>query len=497
MAMLLSLTTVACSSTVMRGGREVSAGGAGAADPAARSDVAGGTAADAAAATASTVSGSSEGGAGPAGARGGRAGAAGASGGGGAGGPGKIAFGRGITDTTIRLGFWHADAAAYNAAGAALGGSANFYQADDPKGIQSAVIDYVNAHGGIAGRKIVPVWHELLASNAATKEGRIRDAQTACATYTEDNSVFAFMGSGQWTEDNIVECAARTKTVLVDEWSARTGVWLSEKRMAQAGDYYYTVNGLTAERRERAMVDALARQGFFTPGAKVAVMTENQPSIREGVNRGLKPALAAKGVNVATEIVYPDIIESPWQSYVLQLQTERVTHVIFSAATSEGWPTLLFMRGAESQTYRPQYGISGLPAVWIQGNAPREQLRNARGMTWLAGFFGEQYPPLSETDKTCRSIMRPKGYPEAIGGPWCDYLLFLKQALEQADALTPAGLAAAAGRMGGAWRSTRTFDGATMFEPGRRDGAHLGRTMAWSEPKGRFDFTSAAYPIPR
>ncbi|HEX2040789.1 MAG TPA: ABC transporter substrate-binding protein, partial [Acidimicrobiales bacterium] len=366
----------------------------------------------------------------------------GTGGGGGGGAGGGIAMSKGITDTTIHLGFPYADATAYNAAATGLGGNATFQGVDDPKGVQQAVIDWFNANGGIRGRKIVPVWHELKVSNAVTKEGRVRDAQTACATYTEDNKVFAYLGSGQWTEDNIVECGIRTKTVQVDMWSVRTGVWLSDKRFGEAGPYYYSLNGMSTERRERAVVESLARQGFFTPGARVGLLIEDAPSIRQGVANALKPALAARGVNVVTEAVYPDIIESPWDTYVLQFQTNTVTHVLFSASTSLSWPTLLFMRAAENQTWRPKYGIDGLPGIWLLDNAPKDQLRNTRGVAWVPGYLGETYGPVSDRDATCREIMKKKAYPETLGSPFCDYLFFLKDGLERADALTPAGLAA-------------------------------------------------------
>jgi hypothetical protein len=409
----------------------------------------------------------------------------------------SLKAGKGITKDTISLGIQFADAAAYNAAGSALGGaSPGFYTPDDPKGIQNAVIDYFNANGGIAGRQIKPVWHEVLASNAVTKEGRTRDAQEACATYTEDNQVFAIMGSGQWTEPNILECAQRTKTPYVDMFTSGTGIWVSDSQVKSLGDYYYGLSMMTTQRRERALVKSLAAQHFFAPGAKIGLLIENSSAIKEGVEQALKPAIAAAGGKVTNEIVYPDIIESPWQNYVLQFQTSGVTHVIFSASTAESWPTLLFMRGAENQGYRPFYGMSSFPIQWLQTNGPAEQLKKAMGVSWLPSRVDKEFPPVSQRDAICRKLMTDKGYQERSGSTFCDFFFFLKDTLEKAPELTPSGVTAVVRGLGDGFSSTITFGGRTRFAGGRRDGAYLVRNFAWSNAKSSLQHTSDLYESP-
>ena len=405
---------------------------------------------------------------------------------------------KGISDTTIEVGIPFADTAAYNTTASALGGTGGFYETDDPKGIQNAVIDYMNSTGGIAGRKVVPVWFEVKVQNAVTEEGRTQDAQAACAAFTEDRQVFAIVGSGQWTEDNIIECAARTKTLYIDQRvAAGTGVWVSEKRFREVADYYYTLTGMLADRRERAMAEGLNRQGFFRPDTKVGLLTSDSPSVRDGVDRSMKPYLQAHGIPF-DEAVYPDVIESPWQTYVLRFRDAGVTHVIFSAAGSEGMPGLLFMRAAEDQLWRPQYGISSLPAPWLTANAPKEQLRNAKGIGWIPGLLTEPTTAVSPNDATCRQIMKKGGYPEdlLIGAAFCDFFFFLRAGLERASALTPAGFASAVAGLGTSWQSVRTFGGLTRFGPERHDASEMIRNFAWNETLGRFDYTSDPYSAP-
>jgi hypothetical protein len=210
----------------------------------------------------------------------------------------------------------------------------------------------------------------------------------------------------------------------------------------------------------------------------------------------LKPALEKLGVPYV-EVAYPDIIESPWQNYVLRMQSDGVTHVYFTASTAESWPTLLFMRGAENQAYRPAYAISGMPLDWLENNAPDAQLEKAMGVTWLPSRVeGVDRPPTSERDAICREVVKAKGYPETAGLPWCDFFWFLKDSLERAPELTSAGLQSAAEQLGDSWMSALTFGGRTRFAPGRHDGAYTFRDFRYDAGTGQFTYASELYEVP-
>ena len=195
----------------------------------------------------------------------------------------------------------------------------------------------------------------------------------------------------------------------------------------------------------------------------------------------MKPALAAMGVEVANEIEHPDIIESPWQNYVLQMQSAGVTHVYFGASTAASWPTLLFMRGAENQGYHPKYAIRGLPVSWLETSAPasRTSRRRHPSVTASAG-----------------QVVAAKGYPERAGLPFCDFFWFVKDALERASELTTAGMRQAAERMGDGWMSALTFGGKTPLDSDRHDGAYLGRDFRWNADAGKFDYAGDLYEVP-
>ncbi|MGP0029791.1 MAG: ABC transporter substrate-binding protein [Acidimicrobiales bacterium] len=86
----------------------------------------------------------------------------------------------GVTATTIRVGIPYVDLAAIRALGV------NMSWGSVPDAFD-AIIDHINAHGGINGRKIVPYLVPVDPSGTTA-------AATACTQLTEDDTVFAVVG---------------------------------------------------------------------------------------------------------------------------------------------------------------------------------------------------------------------------------------------------------------------------------------------------------------
>ena len=392
----------------------------------------------------------------------------------------------GVTDSTVTLGFWTLDAATFAAAAAAVG-----YQFDptttnnlDVKAETKAVIDYFNAHGGLAGRKINPVFYQTNIQNLATRSGRQQEAQSACATYTEDNHVFGFETFKGFTEDNIIQCAIDHKTVIVDDWYQ--GAQLTRSRLQQASPYWYGTNKLVAESRERTQVERLAAVGYFGKSPKVGILTEDVPMSKESAAKGLKPALSAHGFPVAAEVVYPDVIDSPWQTYVLQFKQQGIDHVLFSTSTYEWLAAVLFMRQADAQGYRPRYGLTTDvdPGGDFTDNVPASQLPGAIAVGWSPSsdigtpLSGPQYD-------LCMKIEKAAGQPGS-SAPWvCEYLFFLQDALAHAPEFSVKGLEAGVTAMGRTYPAM--FAPVNDFSNGRKAGITQVQTTAYDQGCGCFN----------
>ena len=104
--------------------------------------------------------------------------------------PTRGANGPGVTATEIRLGIPYCnDCAAGNAALGAGGEDPG-----DTRRYYRAALDEVNARGGVLGRKLVMVGHEISVSDDIS-----RSQQEACETFTKDNKVFAIFFRGEIT----------------------------------------------------------------------------------------------------------------------------------------------------------------------------------------------------------------------------------------------------------------------------------------------------------
>src|SRR5205823_14842544 len=109
----------------------------------------------------------------------------------------------GVTDTTIYI------ASYYNknqgAGNSALGvGGLNQGDARKP---QNVMIDWVNSHGGVVGRKLKPIYYGFDGSGAGPPTDQ-QDA-AACQHYTQDNKVFAILVSSPVLD----ECAKKAGAV--------------------------------------------------------------------------------------------------------------------------------------------------------------------------------------------------------------------------------------------------------------------------------------------
>jgi hypothetical protein len=402
----------------------------------------------------------------------------------------------GVTDTTVEVGLMEFDPTESNAVNRATGGGdINGEGAMSGRQIDAEVVKYINAHGGLGGRKVVPIYASQSVVQYATASGRQRQQQQACDTLTADHHVFFLSGAGA-TEELMLDCAVRTKTPIM---ANRIMTYPDEQRAASP--YWYGPNGLTGEHRERALANELLAQGFFTPGAKVALMIEDRPGIRNGVARGMKPVLQAAKVNVVQEIVYPDFLASPWDTYILNLRQAGVTHVVMSATSGASQSARSMMEAADGQRFEPRWGLASdnRPKDLFSQGAPVSQLRRAQGMGWSQSEDITQDGVTSSSDALCRQIV-PKAEGENRRAQ-CEFFFFLKAVFDRMTVVSPEGFAQAAESMGTGYVGLFTINGLTRFGPGRHDGPETVQAFAFDPRCGEaapcFRYVSPPHPMKR
>jgi hypothetical protein len=498
---LALLVTAGCGSTVQGAGlQQAGPGGQSLSVPTS------GNAAPGAAAGAATVGGATPGGVaavdGGTGAGGaGGSGAAGQAAGGGQSGGGAVTQagnGPGITATTINIG------EAYNpevsSADAAIG-AANA-NPGDIKAETSAVISYINAHGGVAHRKLNPIWYRQSLNDSAAQT-----FQNECSYWTQDHKVFVMEAEGPI----LANCVAKEQAIsltagaIVADTNARNRQYPAD----------INVSSFTIDHSMTATVNGLAKQGYFTKGAKVGLVTWDDADYRTSIQSGAYPALAAIGLTkVPTEYIaapasYGDLSQTSAAvgSAVLKYQTMGIDHVIiFDGPAGVAQGAILFlewMQQANSQHYYPKYGLnttSGFNA--LASDVPQQELVGSIGIGWMPSLEETSQDfartPLRGYGKLCLQIMKNAGQQQsganaiAVQLGICDRLFFLKQVLDPLTGpINQQTALAAINAIGNRFQSSITF-GLTLTAQ-KHDAARDVRNMAYLQSCQCYRYTSAPY----
>jgi ABC-type branched-subunit amino acid transport system substrate-binding protein len=186
-------------------------------------------------------------------------------------------LGRGVTATTVKIGVALVDFNCIKQYVEAL--------RVDQQAVYQAYIDDINAKGGIAGRKIVPVFHTFCPIGTT---GTV----TLCTQFAQDDKVFAVIGNfTDSTNDGASqECLAKTqKTPLI--------TFLSQTQMSLSPPGMILCPCSTPERQDKVLLELVNKQGTLT-GKKVAVLASS--SSQKAVKNIILPGLKKIGVSTGT-----------------------------------------------------------------------------------------------------------------------------------------------------------------------------------------------------
>lgn len=415
-------------------------------------------------------------------------------------------MGRGVTATTIKIGFNHAAplGPAYRAVG--FGGSA---EGTDERSIAEALVKHLNKHGGIAGRKIVPVFFEYDAVTGGTWDSL---AAAACEHFITDEKVFAVVSGHVGQTDSLLDCLAKGQTPLVtqNQWP------YDAKYYTDYAKYLYQPGRMRPERWVPQYVDGLYASGYFK-GATVGILRFDAP-VFDRIQKLFDAEFAKRKLTIAHEAVISTpqsvgdfgTMGAQLQNAIVQFRSKGVGHVIFNEWAAQ--IPFFFLTQAEEQGYRPRYGFTSvnLPGTIEQQAAP-VQLEGALAVSWLPAqdvHLAKNDPRTGTGDihEQCLKWVNANGYKSASRlyvGTYCDSLLFLKDSFGFTNNITPGGLWSAAPKLGTSYASPYTWK--TKFALGRTDGASHVRMLKYEirnpacqpgedPPKGCFYYTGPLRP---
>jgi ABC-type branched-subunit amino acid transport system substrate-binding protein len=394
--------------------------------------------------------------------------------------------GPGVTATKISIGLvYSTNADSVNKAAGANGISTGDTQAD-----AKAVIDDINRHGGVAGRKLVPVW---FAFDSTSTQPIDEQWSAACAHFTQDTHVFAAfdMGTAVYRRclhnAGVVQISANLPDASDAEFNAYPG--------------YIELGYPRLGRLAATMVTALADQNYFSPWdatlgragtakAKVGIVTYDDEAFSPAVEDILVPGLKRLGFTPEVAKIGGVSTASDYSSQAaavasaqLKFASDGIDHVIMFEGN--GGLSLFFMNQAESQHYHPRYGVnssSGTEVLINAGDVQKDQAVGAIGYGWIPGLDltadrnPDNGPYSNAARRHCLAVMKAHGITyadsnaESVGLGYCSQLNLLKQALDTTPKLvTMTTFLDAVDRMG--WDVP---DGGSLGEflaPGHHDGS--------------------------
>lgn len=170
------------------------------------------------------------------------------------------------------------------------------------------------------------------------------------------------------------------------------------------------------------------------------------PMFRRSAEQALIPGIESFGGRVIDKVYlkidYQDIA-SGISSAVLRFKQEGINRVLMWEGPGGGiW--LIFAREAESQGYRPDYGVtSDENPREISEQMPREQLPGTRGFGWSLSYdlSDKVQPALTPEEKHCFEIMKKRAGEtynhrgskfDSDGLKFCEAFFLMQEALKPA-----------------------------------------------------------------
>jgi ABC-type branched-subunit amino acid transport system substrate-binding protein len=405
----------------------------------------------------------------------------------------------GITQDTVKVGFTIVDLGE-------LAQTLGFKQANYggvaamSAGI-TAIVDYINANGGMGGRQVQPVIKSYLGSGDSPAQ-----TQELCSGYTQDEQVFAVVMDGMF-QTNGIPCYVAANTIIIDE----TLIAHDQQQFEANSPYLWSPTHPEYAGFMKAQLEAMNTAGFFTGNTGVSIVTSDDEVSRRTTETVVKPYLTELGV---TRFI-ANFVDSTNISTLGQTSDAAI-----AAGRTGGYDRVIVVGGArieavalssqEAVNYPSRWSVSTYDNPFFTENNPESITTSLRlGMTGLGyqpaqDVSSTQPPPFPDPTNAnqvlCTQIVNAAGAtpPDNARTNWknvlqyCDAAFFLKAALDQlADEETVNGeqFKEAVAGIGDVYKSSITFS--SQWGPGVFAGTNGAQPLSWDEACLCFRYTGS------
>ena len=410
--------------------------------------------------------------------------------------------GRGWTKTTISIGYVTQND--FNKTVAAAGYSS--INAGDQVGDIEAVLAAINKAGGLFGRKVIGVDRDN--SSADVSGDPQGTAQSNCDYFKNDKQVIAVLNLQSALDTANFRTCMHKARIPVMSLSIQP---ITQSILQSLQGYLIPLLTPTYDRLAPVLVSRLTAQKFFTGwdttnGVSSAapvktgllVTNDNQGKEVEGL---LVKALTGAG---RTPVVFRyaptgSQQQSDFQSAVLQFRSAGITHVL-----ADGANLAVFMIQAQSQNYRPRYGISSYsaPQPFLQGLAPASQLVGSMGVgsAPTIDVNAPQDPGGTPGSAYCKKVLADGGqtfsgkrFAEAVAFALCDGLRATVGAAVASGGLTGPEIVRGIASSGPTFPTAFAFVSGLSADNSALPGA--GRDLAYGSACSCFAYSGSSYRI--
>jgi hypothetical protein len=381
--------------------------------------------------------------------------------------------------------------------GVSLGNTYSERQVDD------AIINALNAQGGLAGRKIVPVYAKTDTGSSNWQT----DFSAACATFTQDHHVVAVLGYVFNYFSSFERCLSAKGIPHLS-----TGFNVPDREELSHYPLQMDLDVPTIDRRGLLKLVGGAADGVLTSKNRIGLLTDTCPGTPTSLQHVFLPAAKKLGLNVAKTVTIgcpngnSDTAGavSALQSAVLQFASAHIDRVILHAS-SEGPALLLFSLSAESQGYRPTYIVSSLANLEaLRGNFPTAQVHNIHGYGWMPtqDIPPRYYPAANPLQKRCLALLRsgqviPSSGPDFYYGyNFCEALFVYERGLLAAHGNSDGARVVAAVKALGTSFASLVNDGGSSFSADRPDAPRTMQHLVYTDSCSCFRYTGPSRAIP-
>jgi len=401
--------------------------------------------------------------------------------------------GPGVTDETIAIGIPYCNDCA--AANAALGAGSE--DPGDTRRYMQAALDEVNARGGVIGRQLVPVFHEISASDDVAQS-----QQQACETFTADNQVLLIYFRGEI----VYECAQRAGIITI----GAGGIGPTYEKYPNV----FSPPSVRLERLFQVTVRSMVQAGWHEPTerwptGKIGLITWDNDEYRYAMEHGYLAGLREAGLKeedvryIAVPAAAGSIAESSAaiSSAVLSFRSQGIDHVFIgdgpAGIFSGTGLTLLFLTTAQSQDYFPRYGFNTYNSPDFDSHPPEQLVGMVAVDSSDAEPANDEGIELNPVRERCFDIMEAAGLPvghwqtQAVAIGACEIAWFTEAVVSRASDTTLANMIAAGESLGTSYRSPASFG--NRIGPGQHDGGALFRTLEWDEECSCIVYTSPPF----